>query len=424
MKKTVALAVAAALVGGGLAACWYTGNSFDRIMAEQITQVKSQSGIELQWLPSHHSLFARDGVLKVVVSGKEMAALEGETSSAQPLELQLQVTNQILPLYIKSQLTLDTHQGSLAPTFTKLGMAQWQLGLKSASNFWTQSNSSQLKAGGFAFKQASHSMTFLPLEAQFQGDLTGSGELAMTWQGMSFDDAQSKMALALANMKGRAEMAQISGIMLSPQSEMSLGSLTLQLPDSGKLSLQDMTTATELIGDDAKTLSNSYSVKIAKLDLENEGDSLALTDSKLALTLKGLDLEGYQQLQAASGQSVDDVAVEQAMNKMLMRGATLELSDLSSTLNGAPIAFKGDLQLAPTSLAQLFNRNANRNAGMKALSGTLHANLSNTLGNAVPQLAGILNQLTRMGLLKADQQNLTSLLQLKQGALTVNNKRI
>ncbi|MGL5597321.1 MAG: DUF945 family protein, partial [Aeromonas sp.] len=65
MKKTVALAVAAALVGGGLAACWYTGNSFDRIMAEQITQVKSQSGIELQWLPSHHSLFARDGVLKV-----------------------------------------------------------------------------------------------------------------------------------------------------------------------------------------------------------------------------------------------------------------------------------------------------------------------------------------------------------------------
>ncbi len=44
MKKIVALAVGAALVGGGLAACWYTGNSFDNIMAEQIAKVEKRVG--------------------------------------------------------------------------------------------------------------------------------------------------------------------------------------------------------------------------------------------------------------------------------------------------------------------------------------------------------------------------------------------
>ncbi len=40
---------------------------------------------------------------------------------------------------------------------------------------------------------------------------------------------------------------------------------------------------------------------------------------------------------------------------MLKRGATLELVDLSSHLNGEPVAMKGDIKLAATSLEQLFN---------------------------------------------------------------------
>ncbi|MCV5863584.1 hypothetical protein OFN36_31785, partial [Escherichia coli] len=79
------------------------------------------------------------------------------------------------------------------------------------------------------------------------------------------------------------------GVLLSPQSEMTLSALTVQLPDSVKVALQGMTTETQLTGDDAQTLSSSYQMKIAKLDLENETDTLAVTDSKLALNLNGLD---------------------------------------------------------------------------------------------------------------------------------------
>ena len=417
MKKIVALAVGAALVGGGLAACWYTGNSFDNIMAEQIAKVEQETGIDMQWQPGSSNLFTRDGILKIVVTPEELATIDSELEGSQPIELQLVVKSRILPLYIKSHLLLDTHNGTMAPVFTALGMEQWELGLESVTSLWTQGNSSRFWANEFKVKQGLDEFHFLPLSGEFHGNLEGNGHITMAWQGMTVHEEQSKMDLVLADMKGSADIAEISGVLLSPQSEMTLSALTVQLPDSVKVALQGMTTETQLTGDDAQTLSSSYQMKIAKLDLENETDTLAVTDSKLALNLNGLDLEGYQGLQAAGGKGVEDAAIQQALDKMLKRGATLELADLSAKLNGEAVTIKGDVKLASTSLEQLFNSEA----GMQALSGVLHANLSDKLGKAVPQLAPMLDQLTLMGYLKADKQALTSELKLEKGAVTVND---
>ncbi|MBP8218458.1 MAG: DUF945 family protein [Aeromonas sp.] len=417
MKKIVALAVGAALVGGGLAACWYTGNSFDNIMAEQIAKVEQETGIDMQWQPGSSNLFTRDGILKIVVTPEELATIDSELEGSQPIELQLVVKSRILPLYIKSHLLFDTHNGTMAPVFTALGMEQWEIGLESVTSLWTQGNSSRFWANEFKVKQGLDEFHFLPLSGEFHGNLEGNGHITMAWQGMTVHEEQSKMDLVLADMKGSADIAEISGVLLSPQSEMTLSALTVQLPDSVKVALQGMTTETQLTGDDAQTLSSSYQMKIAKLDLENETDTLAVTDSKLALNLNGLDLEGYQGLQAAGGKGVEDAAIQQALDKMLKRGATLELADLSARLNGEAVTMKGDVKLASTSLEQLFNSEA----GMQALSGVLHANLSDKLGKAVPQLAPMLDQLTLMGYLKADKQALTSELKLEKGAVTVND---
>lgn len=416
MQKRVTLAVCAALVVGGLGACWYTGNTFDRIMDEQIAKVKQESGVELSWVPGASNLFTRDGILKVVVTPQTLANLDGQLEGSEPVEAQFIVNSRILPLYIKSNMLLDTKQGTLATVFSALKLEQWQFGIESVSSLWTMSNSSRFWANEFKVKQGLDEFSFLPMAGDYRGDMDGNGHVTFHWQGMTLHEEQSKMDMVLAELKGSADMAEISGIWLSPRSDMTLSALSVQLPDSVKVSLQGLTTETQLEGDDAQTLSSSYQMKVETLNLENETDNLALTQSKLALNLKGLDLEGYQALQASSGQGVEDEAIQQALDKLLKRGATLELVDLSAQLNGEPVSMKGDVKLASTSLEQLFNSEQ----GMHALSGLMHANVSDKLGKAVPQLAPMLEQFAAMGYLKADKAQLTAELKLDKGAMTIN----
>ena len=125
MKKKVALAVGAVLVVGGLGACWYTGNTFDRILAEQIARAQQESGIEVTWSPETENLFTRDGVLKVVVPPQTLASFDPQLAGSEPIEMQFAFNSRLLPLYIKRHLQLDTAQGTLAPILTSLGMEQW-----------------------------------------------------------------------------------------------------------------------------------------------------------------------------------------------------------------------------------------------------------------------------------------------------------
>ena len=416
MKKRVALAVGAALVVGGLGACWYTGNSFDQTLAEQIIKVKQESGIELSWIPSSQNLFSRDGVLKVVVTPQTLASLDPQLAGSEPIEVQLNFNNRILPLYIKSHLLLDTAQGTLAPVFTALGMQQWQVGMESASSLWTMGNSARFWANDFKLKDGVSELSFLPMTGTYSGDLEGNGHVVFQWQGMTLHEAQGKLDMVLADLKGSADLAEISGIWLSPRSDATLSAFSLTLPESVRVSLQGMSTTTQLAGDDAQTLSSRYQMKVATLNLENESDTLALTQGNLNLELKGLDLEGYQALQEVSGQRVDEVAIQQALDKMLQRGATLQLTDLSAQLNGEPVSLQGEVKLAPTSLEQLVGSEE----GMQALSGLLHAKLGDQLGKAVPQLAPMLAQFTAQGYLKAEPEQLSAELKLDKGVATIN----
>ena len=79
MKKKVALAVGAVLVVGGLGDCWYTGNTFDRILAEQIAHFfkhykdleKGKSVEIVRWAdPEETGELIRQGIERAKAAGK------------------------------------------------------------------------------------------------------------------------------------------------------------------------------------------------------------------------------------------------------------------------------------------------------------------------------------------------------------------
>ncbi|MCS3455218.1 uncharacterized protein YdgA (DUF945 family) [Aeromonas sp. BIGb0405] len=415
MKKWIWGVAGAALIGAGLGACWYTGSEFDRQLAQQIIKLREQSGIELQWQPSRSNLLHRDGEMRLIIGPEALAQLDDELSHGEPIMLAFKVEGLILPLYVKSHLLLDTEQGSLAPLLASQGLKEWRLELSSLTNLLTQGSQSKLNIAALSLKHEQGKMTFQPLQADYSGDLVGNGHMTLNWAGMSLHETQSGADMVLADLKGSAELRDVDGSWLSPQSDMTLASFSLQQPQDGlRVSLQRLTSHSRLEGEDAQTLSNRYQIQLAALDMANDTDNLALTDAKLDLEVKGLDLAGYQALSAEG--NLDQQALLAALDQVLGRGLTLTLTDLSSRLNGEPASLTGELTLASTTLASL----AGEEDGMKALSGLFQLNLSEGMGEAVPQLAPMLLQLQQLGYLKVQQSNLKAELKLQEGKLTVN----
>ena len=418
MKKWVWGVAGAALVGVGLGACWMTGKEFDRQLAEQTVTLREQSGIVLQWQPGRSNLWRRDGEMQLVIGPAALARLDDELGQAEPIVLAFKVKGVILPLYVRNEILLDTEQGSLAPLLAAQGLKEWRLVLTSLTNLWTRDNQSKLDIGAFALKHEQGQMTFQPLQADYSGDLAGNGYMTLGWAGMTLHETQSQADMVLSQLSGSAELREVNGNWLSPQSEMKLDAFSLTQPQEGvNFSLQRLTSQSQLEGEAAETLSNHYQIQLAAMDMANDSDRLALTDARLDLEVRGLDLAGYQALQELSAQSsLDQQALMGALDQVLGRGLTLTLTELSSRLNGEPASLSGELTLAPTSLAAL----AAEQEGMQALSGLLHLSLGEGMGEAVPQLAPMLQQLQQLGYLKAQQSDLKAELKLQQGRLTVN----
>ena len=127
----------------------------------------------------------------------------------------------------------------------------------------------------------------------------------------------------------------------SPRSDATLSAFTLTQPGNIRISLQGLSTATQLAGDDAQTLSSRYQMKVETLNLESEEDSLALTEGNLDLALKRAGSGGVSDTAGGERSAVDESAIQEALDKMLQRGVTLQLTDFSAPANGEPVSLQG-----------------------------------------------------------------------------------
>lgn len=419
MKKGVMGGAAAVLlVGGAVAACWFTGQAFDKQVPAELAKAQQLSGIQLEWTPGKTSFLSREGAIKMVLTPEFISSHYPELTPEHPFELYLSTQTRILPLYSATQVVLDKSRGDLAAGLVELGLQGWEPVLESRNSLWSRRNVSTLTLPEANVAKQGENLKMLPLVLGYDGDLNGSGKLNLDWQGMTFSQPDQQTEINLAHVTGQAELDEIGGVLMVPASEGDVAGLSVRIGDELNVALQGLSTRSHVEGDDAETLASRYETRLQSLKLAMDGEAVALTEGEMVVDIKGMDLEGYRMLQQAnSGVDMDPQKLEQALNLLLARGATLSLSNFSAKVNAEPVSLKGNLVLSSTTLDKL----TNGVDGLRALTGQFDAILSGKLGNALPQAAPLLQGLTAMGYLKAEGNQLKADINLANGRLTVNS---
>ncbi|MEW7864342.1 DUF945 family protein [Aeromonas diversa] len=417
MKKRVTGGVVVLLLAGAAGSCWYTGKSIDEQIPVQFAKLQQESGLQLEWLPGESGLFRRDGDVKVTLTTEVLQRLGADASLDKPVDIYLHSRTTIFPLYGRTLVTLDKQRGDMAALLTELGLQGWEPTLDSRISYWNGRNASRLMLPEIKLDEQGSTIALHPLTLDYSGDLTGSGRVTFDWQGMQYRESDESLELTLAGASGSADLDRIAGIWMVPASEGKLASLSVKAGEAFTMTLQGMSSHSRLEGDTADTLGSQYETGFERLNLELEGEKVALSEGALALHLKGMDLEGYRDLAQANGGELDPAKLELALNKLLGRGMTLELDRLSARINGEPVAVKGNLVLSSTTLAQL----TNGVDGWRALTGQFDATVSGKLGEVLPQAAPALQSLTEMGYFKLDGDSLKADINLAQGKVTINS---
>ncbi|ALP40748.1 DUF945 family protein [Aeromonas schubertii] len=416
MKKRVTGGVAVLLLAGAAGSCWYTGQRIDEQIPVQFAKIHQETGLQLEWLPAESGLFRRDGDVVLTLSPELLQSLGAPAGDDKALRLYLHSRTTIFPLYGRTRVTLDKERGDLAALLKELGLQAWEPILESRTSYWNGRNASRLTMPEVTLDEQGSSIALHPLTLNFNGDLKGNGRLTFDWQGLRYRESDEPIELTLEGASGSADLDRIAGLVMVPASEGKVAALSLSAGEGFTLKARGLHSSSRLEGDDADTLGSQYETGLERLDLEMEGESIALSEGILSMRLKGMDLEGYRALQQANGADLDPAKLEQALDQLLGRGMTLELDRLSARINGEPVTIKGNLVLSSTTLAQL----TNGVDGWRALSGQFDASVSGKLGEALPQAAPLLRNLTGMGYFKPAGDTLKAEVILSRGKVTIN----
>ncbi len=213
---------------------------FDRILGGAVSsRAKQESGVEITWLPTSENLFTRDGVLKGSGAAPDAGEFRSPDGGKRPHRAATARQQPPAAALYQEQHAADTATGTLAPSSPPSACSSGSLAWSSASSLWTMSNSSRFWASDFKVREGLNEFSFLPL--------SGGLSRGSRWQwprGLpvaGHDGPLMRRARWIwpwRDLKGSADMAEISGIWLSPQRDDQLLALSLQLPESVKLSLQ------------------------------------------------------------------------------------------------------------------------------------------------------------------------------------------
>ncbi|SIR41734.1 Uncharacterized conserved protein YdgA, DUF945 family [Aeromonas sp. RU39B] len=418
-KAVMGAAAVAVLVGAGAAGCWYTGDLFDKQVPLQLGTAQRESGLVFQWQPTSSNLLTREADLRIELTPELASSLDADLVLDKPLELYLHTRTRIMPLYTSTEISLDMSRGDLAKTLTRMGLQNWKPVMQSHNSFWNSNTVTVLSLPEANVDSDGEQLKLMPLEMRFDGDFNGSGQVALSWAGMTYRQPSQQVECNIGRVDGTAELKAVDNILMVPSSQAKVAGFSLNVGEGMKFDMQGMTSSSTLQGDSADTLASHYQLGIGQFKMAMEGETVELADTALDAHIKGMDMKGYHTLlQANADPKKDEAKLQMALDQLLARGATLELTNLAAKVNQAPVSLKGNLVLAPTTLEKL----TGGDEGLNALNGQFAAELSNKLGQALPQVAPWLEHLGSIGYLKSEGDLLKADIQLAKGAVTINGQ--
>ncbi|MGL5947471.1 MAG: DUF945 family protein [Aeromonas sp.] len=390
----VSLAGACALA---LGATYYTGQQFDEKLIEFKQNLPAASGLSIQ--EESRSLFSRQIKVRVIAPS--------DLVEAGVIDFEIDNHVSLLPAYISIESTLAS-RGVIKSIEDEIGH---KLPLTMhTSSFAGRTINHRYTLAAFYLKLEESILVIKPAQGSFSyavKDKALTGQT--TWQGLTFNVPDYDVSLAVNSMTLTHNKQKVGNFWLGGD-KLTLEHVDLRDADNINLTLRQLAIDTQqnLRGENISLLTD---VSLGEYT-QSAPMALNIQHAKLKTKFDGLDLEMLKAFAALDSLSEQQMMI--VVFDVLKKGMALSVEELSAQINSAKIDANGMAQLMPSEEISLQSADFIRRLSLNA-----QARADKQL---FADYAPMLTPLIENQFITEENEQLTSSLQIKEGALSVNGR--
>lgn len=403
---------------------FYTDSAFNQQIEDMISQ-EQQGSVQVALESKTQGTLSGDAQYKVLIPEEAIRQIHPDLSINEPLELYINHHHNSYPLYVTSEITLDLTKGTVEPILHAYPDLNLEHLLTVNTNLLFQSNTTNLVIKPIEFKDEYSTVSVgnidLTTDTNFaydSGDFSGSID--------KFNmDLYNMGKFSFSGLTSNFDINIIDGMLLTPKSTFSLDQVSFVSKSRQvdmDLNMKDLSVISGYQNLDSDMFDGTSTLKIAALDLNTNGEKYNVTDTILALTVKGIDKAGLLAIDKASKTNDTDALLD-GIALLFKRNIHGEISHLNTNINDVAIKTNGDYSLAPYEGSNLSTELPLY--VMTNLTINYDINLSNNYAEVFPQFAPMIEVMVAQDFMTADDNgNISTKLNMINGEVTANGNRI